>query len=297
MNFLEELTAKARLVDEALARYLPPADGYPPVIHEAMRYSVFAGGKRLRPVLAITAAEIVGGNPAAVLPAACALELIHTYSLVHDDLPAMDNDDFRRGKPASHKVFGEGMAILAGDALLTLAFEILARSATEGPASPQRVLRAVQELGVAAGTEGLIGGQVVDLLASCGAVAGEETLWYMHERKTAALYRAALRIGALVGGGDEDSITRLGEFGRRFGLAFQITDDILDVVGEEEKLGKPVGSDGRNRKTTSVSVLGLARAKEEARRQCKLALEILGGFGPEADFLRAAAQFILAREY
>jgi len=297
VNFLHELAVKGRLVEEALDRYLPPADHYPPIIHEAIRYSVFAGGKRLRPVLVLAAAEVVGGSSAAVLPAACGLELIHTYSLIHDDLPAMDNDDFRRGKPTSHKVFGEAIAILAGDALLTMAFELIARCTVDGLVPAARVTRAIYEISKAAGSEGLIGGQVVDITSSGRPLASEDVLWYMHEAKTAALYRAALRTGAILGGGDEKSIDLLGEFGRHFGVAFQITDDILDVEGEQAKLGKPIGSDVRNRKHTSVTVLGLNRAKEEARRRCKLSLEALAGFGSEADFLRAAAEFIIAREY
>lgn len=297
MNFLEELGVRARLVDEALDRYLPPQDLYPPVIHAAMRYSVFAGGKRLRPVLVLAAAEVVGGDRTCVLPAACALELIHTYSLIHDDLPAMDNDDFRRGKPTSHKVFGEAIAILAGDALLTYAFELIARCSCEGLVPPDRVTRAIYEISRAAGSTGLIGGQVVDIITTGRVLESEDVLWYMHEAKTAALYRAALRSGAILGGGHEESIERLGEFGLHFGLAFQITDDILDMEGDQEKLGKPVGSDARNRKNTSVTVLGLHRAREEARNRCRLALEALRGFGPEADFLRAAAEFIVAREF
>ncbi|MGQ9497873.1 MAG: polyprenyl synthetase family protein [Desulfotomaculales bacterium] len=297
MNFLRELAVRGRLVEEALDRYLPPADHYPPIIHEAMRYSVFAGGKRLRPVLVLAAAEVVGGSSTAVMPAACGLELIHTYSLIHDDLPAMDNDDFRRGKPASHKVFGEAIAILAGDALLTLAFELIARCAVEGLVPAARVARAVYEISRAAGSEGLIGGQVVDITGSGRPLASEDVLWYMHEAKTAVLYRVALRTGAILGGGTEESIELLGEFGRHFGMAFQITDDILDIEGEQAKLGKPVGSDVRNRKHTSVTVLGLSRAKEEAHKRYELALEALAGFGSEADFLRAAAEFIIAREF
>ncbi|MGQ9712637.1 MAG: polyprenyl synthetase family protein [Desulfotomaculales bacterium] len=297
MNFLRELAVRGRLVEEALDRYLLPADHYPPIIHEAMRYSVFAGGKRLRPVLVLAAAEVVGGSSTAVMPAACGLELIHTYSLIHDDLPAMDNDDFRRGKPASHKVFGEAIAILAGDALLTLAFELIARCAVEGLVPAARVARAVYEISRAAGSEGLIGGQVVDITGSGRPLASEDVLWYMHEAKTAVLYRVALRTGAILGGGTEESIELLGEFGRHFGMAFQITDDILDIEGEQAKLGKPVGSDVRNRKHTSVTVLGLSRAKEEAHKRYELALEALAGFGSEADFLRAAAEFIIAREF
>jgi len=297
VNFLQELTARGRLVEEALDRYLLPADHYPAIIHEAMRYSVFAGGKRLRPVLVLAAAEVVGGSSAAVMPAACGLELIHTYSLIHDDLPAMDNDDFRRGKPTSHKVFGEAIAILAGDALLTVAFELIARCGIDGLVPAHRVVRTVYEISRAAGSEGLIGGQVVDITSSGRPLASENVLWYMHEAKTAVLYRVALRTGAILGGGTEESIELLGEFGHHFGMAFQITDDILDIEGEQAKLGKPVGSDVRNRKHTSVTVLGLDRAKEEARKRCELALKALAAFGSEADFLRAAAEFIMAREF
>lgn len=295
-DFLGQLARKAALVDAALDRYLPLAGEYPPIIHEALRYSVFAGGKRLRPVLTLAAAETVDCFAERVLPAACALELIHTYSLIHDDLPAMDNDDLRRGKPTSHRVFGEATAILAGDALLTLAFELMARCAREGEFELVAVLRAMEELAVACGTSGLIGGQVLDVTSS-GRLIDENELEFMHRAKTGALFRAAVRTGAILGNAPESWLARLTRFAEFFGLAYQITDDILDVVGEVENTGKSVGSDARNRKHTYVSLCGEGQARRRAEQACAGALAALAGVGSEADFFRHAVQFIAAREF
>jgi geranylgeranyl diphosphate synthase type II len=293
VNFKDELKRKAALVEDALERYLPPAGAYPPLIHQAMRYSVLAGGKRLRPALVMAGAEAVGGNPADVLPAACALELIHTYSLIHDDLPAMDNDDYRRGKPTNHKVYGEAMAILAGDALLTLAFQLLAENKSP---RPEDVVRVVREVAVGAGTFGLIGGQVVDTFSE-GEEINESTLEYIHRHKTGALYRAAVRAGAILAGAPDEQLAALTEYAEQLGLAFQIKDDILDIEGDEKKIGKPVGSDIKNKKATYPSLFGLDKSREKARLAADGALAALGMFGKEADFLRQLVQFVIERDF
>ncbi|MEW6275609.1 MAG: polyprenyl synthetase family protein [Bacillota bacterium] len=296
MDFLAELKIRAGIIDEALERFLPSAREYPPVIHEAMRYSVFAGGKRLRPVLTMAAAEAAGGEPARVLPAACAIELIHTYSLIHDDLPAMDNDDFRRGKPTSHRVYGEAIAILTGDALLTLAFELMTRNARDDLADPARVLRVIAEIAHAAGTAGMIGGQVADLLFADREIE-PATLEYIHRHKTGALYRAAVRSGAILAGADEETLCSLTAYAEFLGLAFQIKDDILDVEGDQAKLGKPVGSDQRNQKATYPGLFGMEKAKARAGEAITAAIRALKDFDHKADFLRALANFVIGRDF
>ncbi len=295
-DFLALLSRKTTVIDDALDRYLPPADAHPPVINEAVRYSVFAGGKRLRPALTLAAAEAAGCAERRVLPAACAIELIHTYSLIHDDLPAMDNDDLRRGKPTSHRVFGEAVAILAGDALFTLAFELLARCAREEAFAPRQVLQVVEEVAVACGTSGLIGGQVLDVVSTAREV-GEAELEFIHRAKTGTLFRAAVRAGALLGGAAPFTLERLTEFAEYFGLAYQITDDLLDVTGNVATTGKPVGSDARNRKHTYVSLLGADAARRRAEQACARALAALESLGSEADFFRYAVQFIATRNF
>ena len=296
MDFMASLRHRAARVDTALECYLPPADNYPGTIHEAMRYSIFAGGKRLRPVLTLAAAEAVGGGSEQVMPAACAMELIHTYSLIHDDLPAMDNDDYRRGKPTSHKEYGEAMAILAGDALLTLAFELLARVADGGVVPPERVVRVVAEVARGAGTRGLIGGQVVDTL-SAGDISDPATLEYIHRHKTGALYQVAVRSGAILAGAGEKQLTALTTYAEQLGLAFQIVDDILDVVGDAGKIGKPVGSDEKNSKVTYPALFGLPAARDKAGEAGALARDALTGFGARANFLRDMITFIINRDF
>ncbi|MFQ5893912.1 MAG: polyprenyl synthetase family protein, partial [Nitrospinota bacterium] len=251
------LAERGRAVEKALDQFLPQADTYPSVIHEAMRYSVFAGGKRLRPILVIAGAEAVGGQPEGVMPTACAFELIHTYSLIHDDLPAMDDDDYRRGRLTSHKVFGEAMAILAGDALQTLAFRLLAENFTDGRERGPHLLRMVlSEVAEAAGTGGMIGGQVVDILSE-GKDVSAEILTYIHTHKTAALIRSAARSGALLAGVSDERLEAISQAGGRLGLAFQIIDDILDVEGSLEALGKTAGSDQRKQKITYPKRFGI----------------------------------------
>lgn len=296
MDFMASLRHRAAQVDTALERYLPPAGNYPGTIHEAMRYSMFAGGKRLRPVLTLAAAEAVGGESEQVMPAACAMELIHTYSLIHDDLPAMDNDDYRRGKPTSHKEYGEAVAILAGDALLTLAFELLARVADNGVVPPERVVQVVSDVAQGAGTRGLIGGQVVDTL-SAGDISDPATLEYIHRHKTGALYRVAVRSGAILAGAGEKQLTALTTYAEHLGLTFQIVDDILDVVGDAGKMGKPVGSDEKNSKITYPALFGMQAAKDKAEEAGALARAALTGFGDGANFLRDMVTFIINRDF
>ncbi|HEX4836635.1 MAG TPA: farnesyl diphosphate synthase [bacterium] len=275
------LAEHGRRVEEALDRFLPPADVRPERVHQAMRYSVFAGGKRLRPILVIAGAEVVGATPDTVLPSACAVELIHTYSLIHDDLPAMDNSATRRGRPTCHVVFGEAMAVLAGDALHALAFELLVRNGEIREIPPSRVIRAIGEVTRGIGTAGMVGGQVLDLLA-VGDPLSRETVREIHRLKTGSLIRACLTIGGILGGAAPADLQILDRYGEHLGLAFQIVDDILDVVGEEEKLGKETGSDATLAKVTFPSVFGLAQSRElaeEATRQALLAAEPLAERG------------------
>jgi geranylgeranyl diphosphate synthase type II len=288
------LKDRRALVDAALERFLPPEDTPPPTVHRAMRYSVMAGGKRLRPILVIAGAEAVGGTPATVMPAACALELIHTYSLIHDDLPAMDDDDYRRGRLTNHKVFGEAIAILAGDALLTLAFRLVADNTAL--VNDARVLRdVVAELADAAGTSGMVGGQVVDIESEGKAITAE-TLEYIHRHKTAALIRASLRVGALLAGGDGKAVAAIGEAGSDLGLAFQIVDDILDVEGSLEELGKTAGSDERKQKATYPALHGLEASRRQAKMLIERAKQRLGGFGARAVPLQALADYVVERK-
>ena len=288
--YLDERTA---LIDRALNRFLPRATTKPATIHEAMRYSLFAGGKRLRPVLTLAAAEACGGSAERALPQACAVECIHTYSLIHDDLPCMDDDNLRRGRPTNHKVFGEGVAVLAGDALLTIAFEILAQA----EATPRHSHAAlISELAAAAGSRWLIGGQVADLEGEGKKLAGDE-LKYIHRCKTAALLTTGIRLGAMSANAAPKQLAALTDFGQSLGLAFQVIDDILDVNQTTEKLGKTAGKDVKATKATYPAVFGLARSREEARRLTQKSRASLRLFGRKADTLRAIAGYLLSREY
>jgi geranylgeranyl diphosphate synthase, type II len=287
------LDARRTLVDAALDRVLPPEDVVPVNLHRAMRYSVLAPGKRLRPILVIAGAEAVGGAAEAVLDTACALELIHAYSLIHDDLPAMDDDDYRRGRLTSHKVFGEAMAILAGDALLTLAFRLVATNAARVvPAA--LVGSVVAEIADAAGTDGMVGGQVVDI-ESEGKSISPDMLDYIHLHKTAALIRAALRVGALLAGGHAEHVEAISRAGLALGFAFQIVDDILDVEGSLAELGKSAGSDERKKKATYPSLHGLPASKQRARELIEETKRLLSPLGPPADPIRALADFVFER--
>jgi geranylgeranyl diphosphate synthase type II len=286
------LQSRRLMVEEALRISLPVEEGPDARVVEAMRYSLFAGGKRLRPIFCLAAAEAVGGLPQAAMPVACALEMIHTYSLIHDDLPAMDDDDLRRGIPTNHKVFGEAMAILAGDGLLTEAFTSL--SACEGlPA--ERLLQLIGVIGTAAGHRGMVGGQVVDMLWQ-GQPADISVVRYMHGKKTAALITASTQAGALAGGGSSEQAQRLGRYGRAVGLAFQIVDDILDIQGDPALLGKKTGVDAARGKATYPAAVGLEQAREDAEALVGEALEALATFGERAEPLRALARYIVARK-
>ena len=293
MELKRYLIARQKEVDRALDRFLPQASVRPATIHKAMRYSLFAGGKRLRPILCLAAAEACGGRTSMALPLACAIECIHTYSLIHDDLPSMDNDDLRRGRATCHKVFGEGIAILAGDALLTIAFEIAAQAK---PTSRYDLREIFREITIAAGSQKLIAGQVADLEAE-GRPIHRAQLRYIHENKTAALLTASVRLGAMTANASAKQLTAMTKFGRALGLAFQVIDDILDVTQTSEKLGKSAGKDVAAKKATYPAVIGLEKSRAEARRLTREAHGALGSLGKDADVLRALADYLLAREY
>lgn len=289
-RFLEE---QRQLVDGELERLLPGPQEYPPSIHQAMRHSVFAGGKRLRPILCLEGGRLFNGEEGSLLRLGCALELIHTYSLIHDDLPALDNDDLRRGKPTCHKAFGEATAILAGDALLTLAFEVMSVLGQ----SPVRRLRVIHELAQAIGAVGgMVAGQVLDL-ETAGRPATAETVHLIHSAKTGAFIRAAVRSGALEAGAGEDDLAAVGVFGAKIGLAFQIADDILDVTSSREKLGKSVGKDDQQHKATYPAIHGLEESRRIATRLVGEACEALAPYGDRAHCLKAIAHFLIERTH
>jgi geranylgeranyl diphosphate synthase type II len=292
-TFLRELNHRKGLIENNLNMYWGKDNNNLSLIDQAMGYALFNGGKRLRPIMVVEGAVIAGKKPESVLPAACAIEMIHSYSLVHDDLPAMDNDDYRRGKPTCHRVFGEANAILAGDALLTGAFELITRNADMDGIEIRDVLQVIREVAAAAGSKGMVGGQVMDLAND--NIGNERDLSLLHSMKTGALFKVALRAGAILGQMDEKGLSALTDFGTQFGLAFQITDDILDVNGDESLLGKPVGSDIKNVRTTYTSIFGIEGARKKALKIVENCLDSLVGFGSEADFLRNLARFTLFR--
>ncbi len=286
------LLTRTEAVNHALDGFLPRASVKPATIHKAMRYSLFAGGKRMRPALCLAAAAACGGREAEAMPLACAVECIHTYSLVHDDLPAMDNDDFRRGKPTNHKVFGEGIAVLAGDALLTQAFEIAARCRSWPRYSHRDV---ILELARAAGSLQLIAGQVADLEAEGKKISATE-LRYIHERKTSALLCCSVRLGGMSANCTAPQLEALTQFGYHVGLAFQVIDDILDVTQTSEKLGKTAGKDTQAQKATYPSIVGLERSREIARELTDKAFAALKVFRGRAVALEALADYLLKRD-
>ncbi|MCC6357032.1 MAG: polyprenyl synthetase family protein [Verrucomicrobiae bacterium] len=291
MDLQKYIKTRGAQVDRALGRLLPKEGVRPPTIHKAMRYSMFAGGKRLRPILCLAAAEACEGSVASAMPLACSVECIHTYSLIHDDLPCMDDDDFRRGRPTSHKVFGEGVAVLAGDALLTVAFEMVAKSQVGRRYSHADLVR---ELALAAGSLNLIAGQVADLEGE-GRNLGLADLRFIHQRKTAALIRTSLRLGGMSANAPSGKLRALSDFGLALGLAFQIIDDILDVTHTSEHLGKSAGKDVRAGKSTYPALLGLPGAQREADRWTRRALGALEVFGKRGMMLRAIAGHLLKR--
>jgi geranylgeranyl diphosphate synthase type II len=290
------LAQKRELVEQALEEYLPKKDVYPPLIHESMRYSVFAGGKRLRPIMVLMAAELLGKESALVSFAAAAIEIVHTYSLIHDDLPAMDDDDLRRGMPTNHIKYGEDIAILAGDALLTLAFQVMTDPKHTTYCSPEAILRATYELGLAAGSCGMVGGQVMDMQAEQRQIDPSE-LEYIHTHKTGKMITASLRIGAILANAAKKQLTALTTYGENIGLAFQIVDDILDIEGTQEELGKNIQSDLNKQKATYPSLYGIEKSKimaEKLINETKVSLQI---FGDGAKYFTQLAEYIIARTY
>jgi geranylgeranyl diphosphate synthase type II len=291
MKLPDFFAADHALVEAALERLLPTEGVAPSSIHRAMRYSMFAGGKRIRPILCLESARMFGSDLDGAIHAGCALECIHTYSLIHDDLPALDNDDLRRGKPTNHKVFGEAMAILAGDALLTLAFQILASA----PIAPELRVRVIAEIGAAAGTvNGMVGGQVADVEAG-GNPVDAAMLEYIHRSKTAALIRGSIVAGAIAGGASPDDVERLRRFGENIGWAFQVVDDILDVEESSAALGKTAGKDQAQQKATYPALYGLEKSREIASQLESAALKELEAYGDRASRLRELATFLVAR--
>jgi geranylgeranyl diphosphate synthase type II len=293
MDLKRYLADRQKAVDRALDRFLPKESAKPATIHKAMRYSLFAGGKRLRPILSLAAAEACGGEIEAAMPLACAMECIHTYSLIHDDLPSMDNDDFRRGRPTCHKVFGDGIAVLAGDALLTVAFEIAASARTTRRYDLKQI---ISEISVAAGSRKLIAGQVADLEAEGQPITRKE-LRYIHENKTAAMLIASVRLGAMSANATALELEAISGFGAALGLAFQVIDDILDVTQTSEKLGKSAGKDVAAQKATYPAVIGLDKSRAEAQRLTNQAHAVLESFGARAHTLRLLANHLLDRDY
>jgi geranylgeranyl diphosphate synthase type II len=295
MNLKAYLAEKRARVDEALRSVFSDPEGPAADVVKSMTYSLFAGGKRLRPILCMAGAEAVGGTESSVLPVACALELIHTYSLIHDDLPVMDNDDLRRGKPTNHKVFGDAVALLAGDGLLTEAFHLMAEA--EGPETPdpRALLRVIRLVAEAAGYDGMVGGQVVDIQSE-GKQVERAILEFIHTHKTGALISASVTAGAILGGGGDEQVDAVNLYGRHIGLAFQVADDILDVEGDSSELGKGVGGDARKKKITYPSILGLGPAKEIQKSLVRKALDALKNFDGKAEPLRAVAVYVIERK-
>jgi len=295
MELKTYLGEKKAMVDEALGRYMPKPQGHASELIKAMDYSLSAGGKRLRPILCIAGAEAVGGNGKDVMPVACALELIHTYSLIHDDLPAMDNDDLRRGKPTNHKVFGEAMAILAGDALLTEAFFMIAMVKIPEHASSTILGRIVKIIAGESGWRGMVGGQAVDMQSE-GKVIDASTIDYIHSHKTGALIAASVSSGAVLAGGTQAELDAMEIYGKKIGLAFQISDDILDIEGNAEVMGKGVGGDSKKGKNTFPSIHGLSESRLILRDLVDCSVKALEAFDHKADPLRQIAQYIIERK-
>ena len=304
MDIKSYLQEKKEIVDAALEKYFPSRRAsaaeteFPNSLHKAIRHTLFNGGKRIRPILSIAAFEVVGGKGNGILPFACALEMIHTYSLIHDDLPAIDNDDYRRGKPTCHKVFGEAIGILTGDALLTEAFKLMTdRQRYEGFSHDEwLILDIINEIAQAAGILGMIGGQVSDV-ESEGKEVDFPALQYIHTHKTGAMILVSVRVGVKLGSRNEETLKAFTRYGERVGLAFQIVDDILNAEGKAVLLGKKTGSDLSKGKATYPSLLGLEESKRRAKELVESAVDALSPFGPEADPLREIARFIIAREY
>ncbi len=295
-DFSIYLKEKKELINKYLDTFLPSVDRKPYILHKAMRYAVFAGGKRLRPILVLFSSEMFSSSYTQAIPAACGIELIHTFSLIHDDLPALDNDDLRRGKPTCHKAFSEDVAILAGDALLVHGLRLIVHEGINWALSPEKLVEIGGVITSVLGTEGLVGGEMEDLLSE-GKKIDYEDLLFIHTHKTADFIRASLEIGAIIGGADEDSLSLISKFGYQIGIAFQIKDDILDIEGNEEILGKPIGSDEERKKATYPLLFGMDRAKKELSERVEKALSYIEDFGMRAWFLKDLAFFIRDRSY
>jgi len=298
LNYITEYNELKKLTEDNLGRFLfISEDKYIHTLTESMAYSVFAGGKRLRPVLLLASCKMCGGTVEKALPFACAIEYIHTYSLIHDDLPAMDDDDLRRGKPTNHTVFGEACAILAGDGLLNRAYEVMLKAVCDekNSSDANRLAKAALYISEAAGHGGMVGGQIADLEGENPDLHSLERLEFIHLNKTGALIKAAVIAGALIGGAGDARLSAIEDFGLKLGLAFQICDDILDIVGNEEELGKPIGSDDKNGKLTYPSMIGLDKSQETYRKIHEAAVNALAPFGAEANFLRETAENLYKR--
>ena len=295
MAFKENLNTKSAYIEDLLKEYMPKEEGYQKTIFEAMNYSLSAGGKRLRPILTMEACKVVGGNVEDAIPFAMAIEMIHTYSLIHDDLPALDNDDLRRGKKTNHIVYGEDMAILAGDALLNYAFEVMLSNSIDKE-NPNKYLNAINEIAKTSGIYGMIGGQVVDIQSENKQIS-KEMLDYIHNNKTAAIIIGCMRAGAIIGDATQEQLEKITKYAKNIGLSFQIVDDILDIVGDESKLGKKVGSDIENHKSTYPSLIGLDESKNIAYELIQEAKESINSINKETKFLSDLADYIIDREY
>ncbi|MRZ81053.1 polyprenyl synthetase family protein [Paeniclostridium sordellii] len=295
MNFNCELKNRVNKIEQILNEYMPKEEGYQKKIFESMNYSLKAGGKRLRPILTLESCKIVGGEEEDAIAFAVAIEMIHTYSLIHDDLPALDNDDLRRGRKTNHKVYGEAMAILAGDGLLNYAYEIMLKESI-GKNDPEKYLKAINEIAKSAGIYGMIGGQVVDI-ESEGKKIDMDKLDFIHMNKTAAIIIGCMRAGAIIGNATDKQLEDITKYAKNIGLSFQIVDDILDIVGDEAKLGKNVGSDIDNEKSTYPSLIGLEKSKEVANQLIKEAKASINQISKDNAFLNGLAEYIVDREY
>jgi len=296
LDLQKKLKHKIEQIDLALDRFIPSESGPQQIIFDSMRYSVFAGGKRLRPILVLAGCEFSSGSVETAMPYACAMEMIHTYSLIHDDLPSMDNDDYRRGKLTNHKVFGEAIAVLTGDGLLNLAYETMLKTSLEDNLHMERKLRAMDEIAMGSGVKGMIGGQVVDIL-SANKDINSSTLYFIHYHKTAALIIASIRAGAIIGGATEEELISLTHFAKNIGYGFQITDDILDIIGDEAKLGKKPGSDLQNNKSTYPSLYGLEASQHKVDELFINGVESIKKYGKKAEFLIELAHYLVKRNY
>ena len=295
MGFRQALKQRAEEVENLLKQYIPKEEGYQKSIMESMNYSLNSGGKRLRPILTMEACKLVGGNIEDAIPFAMAIEMIHTYSLIHDDLPALDNDELRRGKKTNHIVFGEDMAILTGDALLNYAFEVMLSNSIDKE-NPNKYLKAINEIAKTSGIYGMIGGQVVDIKSENKPIS-KDKLDYIHNNKTAAIIIGCMRAGAIIGDATQDELEKITKYAKNIGLSFQIVDDILDLVGDESKLGKKVGSDIENNKSTYPSLLGLEQSKCIANELIQEAKQNINSINENTTFLTDLADYIIDREY